>query len=77
MTIMFKHVERKMLKCCSLAGVLRTSSETSVNFYHSVRRYVAQDTTPYNHRCDDLRFNVLWRIAQSKNCGTRETAVAK
>jgi hypothetical protein len=31
------------------------SSETSVNFPRTTRRYISEDRTLHNHRCEDLR----------------------
>jgi hypothetical protein len=31
------------------------SSETSVDFQRAARRYIPEDSTLYNHRCENLK----------------------
>jgi hypothetical protein len=37
----------------------RCSSETSVNFQRTIRRYVPEDRTLHNHRCENLKFHTV------------------
>jgi hypothetical protein len=36
------------------------SSETSVNFYRTTRRYIPEDGTLHKHRCDNLKYNRVY-----------------
>jgi hypothetical protein len=35
------------------------SSETSVDFHRTTQRYISEDTTLHNHRCENLKSNKL------------------
>jgi hypothetical protein len=39
------------------------SSETSVDFYRTIRRYIPEDYSPHSHRCENLTSNTMFRHA--------------
>jgi hypothetical protein len=39
------------------------SSETSVDFQQTTRRYIPEDSTIYNHRCENLKFYMIRLVA--------------
>jgi hypothetical protein len=42
------------------------SSETSVDFQRVTRRYIPEDSTLHNHRCENLK-SYEWKITNLKN----------
>jgi hypothetical protein len=36
------------------------SSQTSVDFQRTTRRYIPEDRTLHNHRCENLKYYSLW-----------------
>jgi hypothetical protein len=41
--------------------VTRTS-EMSVDFQQTTRRYIPEDTAPHNHRCENLKYYILYKL---------------
>jgi hypothetical protein len=39
------------------------SSETTVEFQRTTRRYIPEDSTLHNHRCENLKSNIYKFIA--------------
>jgi hypothetical protein len=39
----------------TLKTVVTCSSETSVDFQRTTRRYISEDSTIHNHRCENLK----------------------
>jgi hypothetical protein len=57
-----------LVSCLAYSSILKMetifSSETSVHFQRTTRRYVPEDRTLHNHRCENLKFQ-----NNEENCG--------
>jgi hypothetical protein len=42
-----------------------SSSETSVDFQRTTRRYIPEDGALHNHPCENLKFYIVWGIVNS------------
>jgi hypothetical protein len=65
--------KQDLISCLSYSSTLKMeetySSETSVVFQRTTRRYIPEDRTPHNDRCENLRpYTILKPVVRAMTC---------